>query len=234
MKKKCKMNFPTCTLMFIILTVLGIMGAVIDKPGIKATQSYNVLVEGIVEANGVLTEYWIGSGVVISEDGNVVTAKHCVDGATKLKITLQDGSYYYVTKYFKDKYADIAIIDIPGKDYKFASIGDSDTIKSGDRLHNVGNAEGIWENSVLWGVVYKNHFTRYIYLNTELIFLNMKVFGGCSGGGLYRGVTLYGIVVMGDGVNVTLAVPSNAVKNLYKRYLMATDLESIADYFLMN
>jgi serine protease Do len=219
--------------MLIILVVLGIVGAVIDKPSIKATQSYNVLVEGIVEANGVLTEYWVGSGVLISKDGNIVTAKHCVDGASKLKITLQDGSYYYVTEYFKDRYADVAIIDIPGKDYKFASIGDSDIIKAGDRLHNIGNAEGTWENSVLWGVVYKNHFTRYIYPNTELIFLNMKVFGGCSGGGLYKGVTLYGIVVMGDNVNITLAVPSNVVKDLYKRYLIAIDLESIAELFLM-
>jgi serine protease Do len=217
--------------MLIILVVLGIFGAVIDKPNIKITQSYNVLVEGVVEANGVLTEYWIGSGVLISKDGNIVTAKHCVNGATKLKITLQDGSYYYVTDYFKDRYADVAIIDIPGKDYKFANIGDSDIIEAGDRLHNIGNAQGTWENSVLWGVVYKNHFTRYIYPNTELILLDMGVFGGCSGGGLYRGTILYGIVVMGNSDNVTLAVPSNVVKDLHKRYLITMDLESIAKYF---
>jgi S1-C subfamily serine protease len=232
MKNKTKKYFPLFTVVLVLLALLGICGAIYTKPNIEVAKSYNVLIEGMVERNGELLSYWMGSGVIISKDGNIVTAKHCVNEATKLKVTLQDGTYYYVTDFFKDKDADVAIIDIPGNNYKYAEIGDSDTISKGDKLFNIGNASGIWENSVFYGVVYKNHFTRYIFPNTELILLRMKVFGGCSGGGLYKGDTLYGIVVMGDDVKMTLAVPSNIVSNLYKRYLTAMDFEIIAEYFL--
>ncbi len=227
-----KKNFPFVKIILVLLVLFCVFNVMHTKLDVKSAVSYNVLIEGIVESNGELLSYWMGSGVIISKNGNIVTAKHCVNGATKLKVTLQDGSYYYVTDYFKDDNADVAIIDIPGNDYKYAEIGNSDDIKTGDKLFNVGNAEGIWENSVFYGIVRKNHFTRYIFPNTELIFLEMKIFGGCSGGGLYRGNTLYGIVVMGDSVRVTLAVPSNVVLNLYKRYLTAMDFEVIAENFL--
>jgi len=233
-KTKSKKHFSYVIVTLVLVALLGIFLATYTTRNVEVAKNYNVLIEGMVEENGELLTYWMGSGVIISKDGNIVTAKHCVNGATKLKVTLQDGSYYYVTDYFKDRDADIAIIDIPGNNYKYANIGDSDAIKKGDKLFNVGNAEGIWENSVFSGVVYKNHFARYIFPNTEFILLKMKIFGGCSGGGLYQGNTLYGIVVMGNGVDVTLAVPSNAVSNLYRRYLTAMDFKIIAEYFLSN
>ncbi len=200
---------------------------------IDKAKNCNVLVEGVTDCNGLIIDYWMGSGVIISKDGNIVTAKHCVEGATKVKITLQNGNSYYVYDYFFDDTSDVAIIDIPGEDYIFSDIGNSNSIRPGDKVYNVGNALGLWENTVIYGKVYKNHFKRIIFPDTEFIFLEMSVYGGCSGGGLYRGGLLEGIVVMG-GENITLAVPSSIISNLYDKYIMYNDFEKIADYFLWN
>lgn len=219
------------SLIALLIVTIGIVKH-FDSP-LNQLIGYNVLIEGVIESNGVPTSYWMGSGVVISKDGNIVTAKHCVDGATYVKVTLQDGKEFIVNRYFTDKYADVAIIDIPGDGYTFTTMGDSDVLQKGDMMYHIGNAGGLWENQFFKGKVYKNHFRRIIFPNTEFIFLEMQVVGGCSGGGLYHNDKFMGIVVMG-GYDFTLAVPSSVIKNVYDRYLFNTKLDVLLDIILQT
>jgi S1-C subfamily serine protease len=213
--------------------ILCSVGKNVSISCVKQVTKCNVLIEGVIESNGIPESYWIGSGVVISENGNIVTAKHCVEGATYVKVTLQDGQEFIVNKFFTDKNSDVAIIDIPGDGYSFATIGDSNALTKGNRVYHIGNPGGLWENTFFTGKVYKNHFRRIIFPNTEFLFLKMGVAGGCSGGGIYYDNKLVGIVSKG-GDDFTLAVPSNVMKKVYDRYLLIQDFSNLLDYILQK
>lgn len=81
-----------------------------------------------------------GSGVIISEDGYIITNNHVIDKATELEVTLNDNSKYNAKVIGTDPNTDIALIKITG-DHKFPYVpfGDSDKLKVGEWVIAVGN-----------------------------------------------------------------------------------------------
>lgn len=80
-----------------------------------------------------------GSGVIISQDGYIVTNNHVVDGATKIKVVLNDKREYDAELLGRDKNTDLALIRIDEKNLPFAVIGNSDEAKIGQWVLAVGN-----------------------------------------------------------------------------------------------
>ena len=80
-----------------------------------------------------------GSGVIISEDGYIVTNNHVVEGADELTVTLNDNSEYSARIIGTDKTTDLALIKINGKNLPTLPIGDSDKLKVGEWVLAVGN-----------------------------------------------------------------------------------------------
>jgi S1-C subfamily serine protease len=163
---------------------------------------------------------YVGSGVLISKDGLVLTAGHCVEGATHLRITLSDGRVFNVdaNSCYKDVNSDTGLIKLPTTIKNYINLADSNDVKSGDIIYNIGNAEGIWDNSVFYGRVYRNHYKRmFLGDKTELLFAKMTVIGGCSGGGCYHWNSLIGIISRG-GPGVTFIVPSNVCSRVVADY----------------
>lgn len=192
-------------LLVILLAIVSYIGILVHCA--NGNKMYNVVVEGVDKYGG----NYVGSGVLISEDGLVLTAGHCVDGAIRLRITLSDGRVFDVNERscYKDPNSDTGLIKLPAVIKNYIKLSDSNDAKSGDIIYNIGNASGIWDNSVFYGRVYKNHYRRmFLGENTEHIFAKMTVIGGCSGGGVYHWNNLIGIVSRG-GPGVTLIVPSN-------------------------
>ncbi len=80
-----------------------------------------------------------GSGVIISDDGYIVTNNHVVEGADELTITLNDNREFSARIIGTDKTTDLALIKIDGKNLPTLPIGDSDKLKVGEWVLAVGN-----------------------------------------------------------------------------------------------
>jgi serine protease Do len=80
-----------------------------------------------------------GSGVIISEDGYIVTNNHVIEGASKINISLEDNTRYTATVIGTDPTTDLALIKIDAKGLPFVKFGDSDKTKIGEWVLAVGN-----------------------------------------------------------------------------------------------
>ncbi len=94
----------------------------------------------------------LGSGVIISEDGYIVTNNHVVDGAEKLEVLLNDNSTYDAKIIGTDEATDLALIKIDAKGLSPITFGDSETLKVGEWVLAVGNPFG-FNSTVTTGIV---------------------------------------------------------------------------------
>lgn len=94
----------------------------------------------------------LGSGVIISEDGYIVTNNHVVDGADKLEVLFNDNSSYDAKIIGTDEASDLALIKVDAKDLTPITFGDSETVKIGEWVLAVGNPFG-FNSTVTAGIV---------------------------------------------------------------------------------
>lgn len=80
-----------------------------------------------------------GSGVLISNDGYIITNNHVIAKATDIEVTLNDNSKYNAKLIGTDPNTDIALLKIEGKDFPYIPFGDSDKLKVGEWVLAVGN-----------------------------------------------------------------------------------------------
>lgn len=81
----------------------------------------------------------MGSGVIISEDGYVVTNNHVIDGADKIEVTLNDKRTFTATLVGTDPMTDLALIKVDADDLPIVRFGDSDKLQVGEWVLAVGN-----------------------------------------------------------------------------------------------
>jgi serine protease Do len=81
----------------------------------------------------------IGSGVIISSDGYIVTNNHVIEGATEIEITLNDRRSFTAEVVGSDPDTDIALLKIEGNDLPYIEFGNSDDLKLGQWVLAVGN-----------------------------------------------------------------------------------------------
>lgn len=94
----------------------------------------------------------LGSGVIISEDGYIVTNNHVVDNADKLEVLLNDNSTYEAKIIGTDEASDLALIKIDAKGLSPITFGDSEAVKVGEWVLAVGNPFG-FNSTVTAGIV---------------------------------------------------------------------------------
>ncbi len=80
-----------------------------------------------------------GSGVIITQDGYIVTNNHVIDGASKIKVVLNDKREYDAELIGRDPNTDMALLRIDEKNLPFSVIGNSDEVKVGQWVLAVGN-----------------------------------------------------------------------------------------------
>ena len=93
-----------------------------------------------------------GSGVIISNDGYIVTNNHVVEGADELTVTLNDNREYSARISGTDKTTDLALIKVSAKDLPTLPIGDSNNLKVGEWVLAVGNPFNL-NSTVTAGIV---------------------------------------------------------------------------------
>lgn len=94
-----------------------------------------------------------GSGVVITEDGEIVTNNHVISGARQIQVTLSTGRTYTADVVGTDPAKDLALIKLRGASgLKTATLGDSSQVKVGDQVVAIGSPEGL-TGTVTSGIV---------------------------------------------------------------------------------
>lgn len=128
-----------------------------------------------------------GSGVIISEDGYIVTNNHVVNNATSLKVTTTDGTEFDAKIIGTDSQTDLAIIKIDAQKLQAATLGDSDTLQVGDPAIAIGNPLGELGGTVTTGII--SATDRQITIDNETMTLlqtDAAINPGNSGGGLFN------------------------------------------------
>jgi serine protease Do len=97
-------------------------------------------------------EVGLGSGVIVSADGYILTNSHVVDDADSVKVTLPDGRILTAKVIGKDKKTDVAVIKVDAHDLPAITFANSDDVLVGDRVLAVGNPFGIGQ-TVTSGIV---------------------------------------------------------------------------------
>jgi S1-C subfamily serine protease len=95
----------------------------------------------------------IGSGVIYSADGWIVTNKHVVEDATAIVVRLKDGRDFVGTIYGIDTLTDLAVVKIDAAGLPTATLGRSGGIKVGQTAIAIGSPLGVYTNSVTAGIV---------------------------------------------------------------------------------
>ena len=97
-------------------------------------------------------EHGVGSGVIVSKDGYILTNNHVVDDADEVKVTLTDGREFIAKVVGKDPKSDVAVVKINATDLPAIALADSAKVEIGDVVLAVGNPFGIGQ-TVTMGIV---------------------------------------------------------------------------------
>jgi Do/DeqQ family serine protease len=94
----------------------------------------------------------LGSGVVVTTDGYILTNNHVVEGADDIKVDLTDNRTLTAKLVGTDKASDLALLKVTGSDFKAIALGNSDNVQVGDVVLAVGNPMGIGQ-TVTMGII---------------------------------------------------------------------------------
>lgn len=137
-----------------------------------------------------------GSGVIISEDGNIITCAHVIDGASTITVKTADGTSYTAKLIGSDSQTDIAVIKIDASGLQPAVIGDSSSLVVGEQAIAVGNPLGELGGTVTSGII--SALERQVNIDGTtytLLQTSAAINPGNSGGALFNGSgELIGIV----------------------------------------
>lgn len=169
---------------------------------------------------GYYVQSGAGSGVIISQDGYILTCAHVVSGATSVKVQLDNGDTYDATIVGSDSTSDIAVIKIEATGLTPAVIGDSDALAVGETVVAVGNPLGTLSNSVTDGII--SALNREVTVEDNdmtLLQTDASISPGNSGGGLFNANgELIGIVnaksSYSEAEGIGFAIPINTAMEI--------------------
>lgn len=147
----------------------------------------------------------IGSGVIISKDGYIVTNNHVIEGSDEIEVTLNDNRQFKGRIIGTDPSTDLALIKIEGDNFPTLPVGDSDALKVGEWVLAVGNPFNL-NSTVTAGIVSAKARTLGVYSGGVESFIqtDAAINRGNSGGAL---VNTRGELV---GINAVLSSPTGA------------------------
>ncbi len=97
-------------------------------------------------------EQSLGSGVIVTSDGTIVTNNHVIDGATDIKVDLSDKREFQAKLIGRDEKTDIAVLKIDATNLPTLAVGDSSKLQVGDVIFAIGDPFGIGETATM-GIV---------------------------------------------------------------------------------
>ena len=169
-------------------------------------------------------EQSLGSGVIVSPDGYILTANHVVADADEVKVSIANGKTEFTAKVIgKDRATDIAVLKISASNLSAVTLADSDQLEVGDVVLALGNPFGVGQ-TVTSGIVSGLSRSGFGFNGYEnFIQTDAAINPGNSGGALVdvegRLVGINTAIISRSGGNqgIGFAVPINMARNVLER-----------------
>ena len=166
----------------------------------------------------------LGSGVIVTTDGYVLTNHHVVDGADEITVEFTDGRTLPAKVIGKDKPSDLALLKINGSNFHAVAIGNSDAVKVGDVVLAVGNPLGIGQTVTMGIVSAKGRATTVGDGDYEdFLQTDAPINHGNSGGALVNtkgelvGINSQILSETGGNIGIGFAIPVNMAKHVMEQ-----------------
>ncbi len=197
-----------------------------QEGGLSLQEIYAKTIDAVVSVTCTTrTGTGTGSGVVISENGYLVTNSHVIDGARTVEVLFNDGTARQATIIGSDALSDLAVLQVAAEGLTAAEFGDDSALRVGDSVVAIGDPLGIeLRGTMTNGII--SAINRDIQTDGRtmtLIQTNAALNSGNSGGPL---LNCFGQVIgintmkMGDNMNaigvegIGFAIPSSTVKEV--------------------
>jgi serine protease Do len=163
----------------------------------------------------------MGSGMIVSSEGYIVTNWHVVNGASQVTIQLSDGRSLPASIAGADRRSDIAVLKINADGLQPIAFGDSELVKVGQMVFAVGNPFGLQE-TVTQGLISAKGRRTMSEAANEFFQTSTTINPGNSGGPL---VDIHGKVIginnfilsrSGGSEGIGFAIPSNVARRVYE------------------
>lgn len=158
-----------------------------------------IVTETISSGNSIFGQYvsqGAGSGVIMSEDGYIITNNHVIEDANTITVTTVDGTQYDAQLIGRDSQTDLAVIKVNASSLTPAQFGDSNSLEVGEPAIAIGNPLGSLGGTVTTGII--SALNREITIDGKTMTLlqtDAAINPGNSGGGLFdKDGLLIGIV----------------------------------------
>lgn len=173
-------------------------------------------------------ERGVGSGVIVSADGYVLTNYHVVEGADKIKVEMNNGKAFDAKVVGLDAPSDLAVLKVEENELPFLNLGNSDNVRIGDIILAIGNPLGIGQTVTAGIISAKGRRTglsdgsfedflqidapinrgnsggALVNLSGELIGINSQILSGGAGGG---------------NIGIGFSIPSNMAKTVMEQLI---------------
>ncbi|HUQ91865.1 MAG TPA: DegQ family serine endoprotease [Bryobacteraceae bacterium] len=163
----------------------------------------------------------LGSGVIISADGYIVTNHHVIDGADEIKVDMINRQTYSAKLVGSDAPSDLAVLKIEANRLPLLSLADSDKVRVGDICLAVGNPLGIGETVTAGIVSAKGRYTGLSDGSFEdFLQTDASINQGNSGGALVNtrgeliGINSQILSPTGGNIGIGFAIPSNMTRTV--------------------
>src|SRR5436190_10948736 len=164
-----------------------------------------------------LVQNSLGSGVIVTEEGHIITNNHVVDQVDEIEVQLSDGRTKKARLIGADADVDLAVLKIDEPGVKPLKLADSDTVQAGDFVLAIGNPFG-FEETVTDGIISSRGRPNRADAFSDLIQTNAAINPGNSGGPLINlrgevvGINTAIISRSGGSQGIGFAIPSNTVR----------------------
>jgi Do/DeqQ family serine protease len=163
----------------------------------------------------------LGSGVIISTDGYILTNHHVIDGAEQIKVDLNDNRTLDAKVVGSDPPSDLAVLKIDATNLPVLALGDSDKVRVGDVVLAIGNPLGIGQTVTMGIISAKGRQTGLSSGSFEdFLQTDAPINQGNSGGALVStnseliGINSQILSPSGGSIGIGFAIPSNMARTI--------------------
>ncbi len=171
----------------------------------------------------------LGSGVIVTQDGYVLTNHHVIDGAEEIQVETAGGRTYRAKLVGSDPPSDLAVLRVDADNFAMLRLGDSDRVRVGDVVLAVGNPLGVGQ-TVTAGIISAKERSTGLGNGTFESFLqtDAPINRGNSGGALVNtageliGINSQILSTSGGGsIGIGFAIPSNMARQVSEQLIKA-------------
>jgi serine protease Do len=180
------------------------------------------------ESRGRLQPSGLGSGVIVSPDGYILTNNHVVDGAEKVEVVLNDRRSFTARIVGADPPSDVAVLKIDGSGFPTLPLGDSNRVEVGDLVLAVGNPLGVGQTVTMGIISAKSRTTRGGFGSgsyEDFLQTDAAINRGNSGGALVNlkgeliGIPSQILSQTGGSIGIGFAIPTTMARNVMDQLL---------------